>query len=104
MKYTPPDSSRYFYADTYEYNFENALPQRQLSKEFVREWLMEQGFMGQEGRQAPDMPDAFINSVTDRYVELYEKLTGNHFIKGSYENVEERIFKATEKALGEVKQ
>lgn len=97
-----PDSSRYFYANSYEHNFAHGLQQKQLSKEFVREWLMEQGFMGQEGRPAPDMPDDFVNSVTDRYVELYEKLTGKTLSKGSYDKVEERIFNATQKALGEL--
>jgi len=76
-----PDSSRYFYADTYEENQQNGKAQRQLSKEFVREWLMENGFQGKEGQQVPAMSDAFIESVSERYIELFEKITGDRFIK-----------------------
>lgn len=76
-----PDSSRYFYADTYEENQQNGKAQRQLSKEFVREWLMENGFQGKEGQQVPTMSDAFIESVSERYIELFEKITGDRFIK-----------------------
>lgn len=76
-----PDSSRYFYKDTYEENQQKGLPQRQLSKEFVREWLMENGFQGKEGQQIPEMTDEFINSVSDRYIELYEKVIGESFVK-----------------------
>ncbi|MBK9290979.1 MAG: phosphoribosylaminoimidazolesuccinocarboxamide synthase [Bacteroidetes bacterium] len=94
-----PDSSRYFYADSYLTNFEAGLPQRQLSKEFVREWLMENGFMGQAGQQIPEMTDDFIQSVTDRYIELYEKLTGGVFHKTSYENAADRIRSAVEAAI-----
>lgn len=76
-----PDSSRYFYKDTYEENQQKGLPQRQLSKEFVREWLMENGFQGKDGQQIPEMTDEFINSVSDRYIELYEKVIGESFVK-----------------------
>ncbi|MCG9910255.1 MAG: phosphoribosylaminoimidazolesuccinocarboxamide synthase [Flavobacteriales bacterium] len=76
-----PDSSRYFYADTYEENQKNKVPQKQLSKEFVRQWLIEQGFMGLEGQKMPDMPDEFVETVSERYISLYEKITGKKFIK-----------------------
>lgn len=94
-----PDSSRYFYATNYEADFDAGRPQRQLSKEFVREWLMEQGFMGQTGLPAPKMPDSFINSVTERYIELYEQLTGHSFEKASYQNAEHRMQIAVENVL-----
>ncbi|MFN9883696.1 MAG: phosphoribosylaminoimidazolesuccinocarboxamide synthase [Bacteroidota bacterium] len=71
-----PDSSRYFYADTYEELQLRQLPQRQLSKEFVRQWLLEHGFMGKPGQTVPEMTDAFVSLITDRYIELYEHITG----------------------------
>ena len=74
-----PDSSRYFYADGYEERQATGEPQKQLSKEFVREWLMDNGFQGLEGQTMPEMPDAFVRTVAGRYVELYEKLTGEAF-------------------------
>ena len=76
-----PDSSRYFYADGYAERFEAGEPQRQLSKEFVREWLMDKGFQGKEGQQVPEMTPAVVQSITDRYVELYEGITGDAFVK-----------------------
>lgn len=76
-----PDSSRYFYADGYAEKLAAGEPQRQLSKEFVREWLIENGFQGKEGQQIPQMSDEFVVSITDRYIELYEKITGNEFDK-----------------------
>ena len=76
-----PDSSRYFYADGYEERFEKGLPQRQLSKEFVRQWLIDHGFMGKEGQKVPEMSDEFIRTVSDRYIELYERVTGQPFVK-----------------------
>lgn len=82
-----PDSSRYFYKDNYEKNQEKGLAQKQLSKEFVRQWLIENEFQGLEGQRIPDMSEEFINSVTDRYIELFEKVTGQNFEKRSYENV-----------------
>ena len=76
-----PDSSRYFYADGYEEKFEKGEPQKQLSKEFVRQWLIDNGFMGKEGQQVPEMTDEYVNSVSDRYIELYEHIVGEKFQK-----------------------
>ncbi len=76
-----PDSSRYFYQEDYEQNQARGLPQKQLSKEFVREWLIENGFQGKEGQRVPDMSDAWVEQISDRYVELYEKVTGMVFEK-----------------------
>ena len=78
-----PDSSRYFYADTYQERFDKGEPQRQLSKEFVREWLMDNGFQGRPGEQVPEMTDAIVESISDRYIELYENITGERFEKSS---------------------
>ncbi len=75
-----PDSSRYFYADGYEERFLNNQPQRQLSKEFVREWLMQNGFQGKQGQQVPEMTPAVVDSIKDRYIELYEHITGTKMI------------------------
>ena len=86
-----PDSSRYFYADTYQELFEKGLPQRQLSKEFVREWLMENGFSGKEGQIVPVMDAERVAAISDRYVELYEHITGKKFVKEPYDNIYERI-------------
>ena len=86
-----PDSSRYFYADGYQERFEKGLPQRQLSKDFVRQWLIEHGFMGKEGQQVPEMTDEFIQTVSDRYIELYEQVTGQPFIKADESNLSTRI-------------
>ncbi len=88
---TTPDSSRYFYADSYEERFEKGMPQRQLSKEFVREWLMANGFQGQLGQKVPVMTDDFVNEISERYIELYEKITGEKFVKTDISNVMERI-------------
>jgi phosphoribosylaminoimidazole-succinocarboxamide synthase len=88
-----PDSSRYFYADSYQENFEKNLPQKQLSKEFVREWLMQNGFQGQTGQVVPEMTDDFVNQVSERYIELYEKITGEKFVKADISNVPDRIEK-----------
>jgi phosphoribosylaminoimidazole-succinocarboxamide synthase len=76
-----PDSSRYFYADGYEENQKAGKQQRQLSKEFVREWLMENGFQGKDGQKVPEMTDEFVKSVSDRYIELFENITGQKFVK-----------------------
>lgn len=76
-----PDSSRYFYADTYQERFDAGLPQRQLSKEFVREWLMENGFQGRAGDVMPQMTDDIVESISERYIELYENITGEKFHK-----------------------
>lgn len=86
-----PDSSRYFYMDGYESRQEKGEPQKQLSKEFVRQWLIEQGFQGLEGQRMPEMPDAFVNSVTERYVELYEKITGDRFVPAGTDDELRRI-------------
>ncbi len=86
-----PDSSRYFYADGYQERFEKGEPQRQLSKEFVRQWLIDHGFMGKAGQQVPEMTDEFIRSVTDRYIELYEHITGERFVPAPEEDLEARI-------------
>ncbi|MBR3559155.1 MAG: phosphoribosylaminoimidazolesuccinocarboxamide synthase [Bacteroidales bacterium] len=87
-----PDSSRYFYAQGYEEQFAKGLPQKQLSKEFVREWLMANGFQGQEGQQVPEMTEEVINGITNRYIELYEHITGEKFVPAPAENVEQRIY------------
>jgi phosphoribosylaminoimidazole-succinocarboxamide synthase len=86
-----PDSSRYFYADKYQEFFEKGLPQKQLSKEFVREWLMENGFQGKSGQKVPEMNDEFVSQVSERYIELYENITGEKFIRADISNVPERI-------------
>ncbi|MGD0342540.1 MAG: phosphoribosylaminoimidazolesuccinocarboxamide synthase [Bacteroidales bacterium] len=88
-----PDSSRYFYADGYQERFDKGLPQKQLSKEFVREWLMANGFQGQAGQKVPEMTEKFVNEVSERYIELYEKITGERFVKADITNVPERIEK-----------
>lgn len=86
-----PDSSRYFYKDTYEAIQAKDQQQRQLSKEFVRQWLIENGFQGKEGQIQPDMSDEFIDSITNRYIELYEHITGRQFVRGDYSHIESRI-------------
>jgi phosphoribosylaminoimidazole-succinocarboxamide synthase len=86
-----PDSSRYFYADTYVEIQAKDQQQRQLSKEFVRQWLIENGFQGKDGQTAPHMPEEFINLVTSRYIELFEKVTGKTFIKQDYGDVINRV-------------
>ena len=88
-----PDSSRYFYADTYEELQKNEVPQKQLSKEFVRRWLIENNFQGLEGQTLPDMSDEYIEGVSERYIELYEAITAEKFIKADTENISERIEK-----------
>ena len=86
-----PDSSRYFYAEGYEDRQANGEEQKQLSKEFVRQWLIENGFQGLEGQTMPEMPDEFVKVVTDRYIELYEKITGKPFERADTSNITERI-------------
>ena len=86
-----PDSSRYFYAQGYEERFQKGEKQKQLSKEFVREWLMENGFQGQSGQQIPEMTPAIINGITERYIELYENITGQKFVKDESMDVLKRI-------------
>jgi len=89
-----PDSSRYYYRDGYEERLRRGEPQRQLSKEFVREWLMDHGFQGRADDEMPDLPDAFRGKVTKRYVELYEKVTGQSFVPDAHPEPEERIHAA----------
>lgn len=86
-----PDSSRYFYAEGYEERFLKGEPQRQLSKEFVRQWLIDHGFMGKEGQQVPEMTPEFCREVSERYIELYEHITGRKFVKAPEDNLADRI-------------
>lgn len=86
-----PDSSRYFYADGYQERQDKKEEQKQLSKEFVRRWLIENGFQGQEGQQIPEMSDEYIASVSERYIELYENILGEKFVKADISNIDERI-------------
>tara|TARA_Y100000992_G_scaffold296868_1_gene259669 strand:+ start:234 stop:1172 length:939 start_codon:yes stop_codon:yes gene_type:complete len=88
-----PDSSRYFYKEGYQQRQDNGEPQKQLSKEFVREWLMENGFQGKEGQKIPEMNNEFIKSVSNRYIELFEKVSGTKFKKPDFNNQLERIEK-----------
>ena len=88
-----PDSSRYFYKDCYLKRQENGEPQKQLSKEFVREWLMENGFQGKDGQKIPEMNKEFVESVSNRYIELFEKVSGTKFEKPDFKNPIERIEK-----------
>ena len=86
-----PDSSRYFYAEGYEENQEKGLPQKQLSKEFVRQWLIANGFQGKDGQTVPEMTDEIVESISDRYIELFEKITGEKFVKAENSDIESRI-------------
>ncbi len=94
-----PDSSRYFYAEGYAERQEKEEKQKQLSKEFVREWLIENGFQGIEGQKMPEMPDEFVQLVSERYIELYEKISGKKFQKADQSNINERIINNVESAL-----
>ncbi len=98
-----PDSSRYFYADGYEERFEKGEPQRQLSKEFVRQWLIEHGFMGKAGQQVPEMTDEYCESVSNRYIELYEHITGLKFEKKEDGDIKARIEKNVTEYLNSLK-
>jgi len=95
-----PDSSRYFYAEGYSERQEKGEPQKQLSKEFVRQWLISNGFQGLEGQKVPYMSDEYIETVSDRYIELYENITGETFIKADVSNIQERIEKNVVSYLG----
>jgi phosphoribosylaminoimidazole-succinocarboxamide synthase len=86
-----PDSSRYFYSEGYQERQNNGEEQKQLSKEFVRRWLIENGFQGKDGQQIPDMNDAYIESVSERYIELFENILGEKFVKADITNINERI-------------
>ena len=97
-----PDSSRYFYADTYESIQAKGEPQKQLSKEFVRQWLIENGFQGHDGQKVPEMTDEVVNSISDRYIELFEKVAGEKFNKRSYSGIEATIEKNVLSSLKEL--
>ena len=97
-----PDSSRYFYAEGYEESKAKGEKQRQLSKEFVREWLMENGFQGKEGQKVPEMTEEIVNSISERYMELYEQITGEKFQKGDSKNILQRIENNVSNALKEL--
>ena len=86
-----PDSSRYFYADGYQDRQDRGEPQKQLSKEFVRQWLIKNGFQGLKGQSVPEMSDSYIESVSERYIELFENITGETFVKADISNIHERI-------------
>ena len=88
-----PDSSRYFYAEGYEERFAKGEAQKQLSKEFVREWLMENGFQGKTGQQVPEMTPEIVAGISERYIELFEHITGETFDKANIENITARIEK-----------
>ncbi|MGQ7944129.1 phosphoribosylaminoimidazolesuccinocarboxamide synthase [Flavobacterium sp. WC2509] len=88
-----PDSSRYFYSEGYQERQDKGEEQKQLSKEFVRRWLIQNGFQGLEGQQIPDMTDEYIETVSDRYIELYENILGEKFVKADISNINERIEK-----------
>jgi len=97
-----PDSSRYFYLEGYEERQAKGEQQKQLSKEFVREWLMANGFQGKEGQQVPNMPEDFVNQVSERYIELYENITGDKFVKADASQIIERIEKNVTSKLNEL--
>jgi phosphoribosylaminoimidazole-succinocarboxamide synthase len=94
-----PDSSRYFHSESYRERFGKGEPQKQLSKEFVREWLMDNGFQGKTGQQVPEMTPVIVDSITNRYIELYEHITGEPFVKSENENIAARIEKNVEEWL-----
>jgi phosphoribosylaminoimidazole-succinocarboxamide synthase len=98
-----PDSSRYFYADGYKERQDRGEAQKQLSKEFVRQWLIEQGFQGLDGQKVPEMSDDYIQSVSERYIELYEKITGTKFVKADLSDIESRIEKNVMNYLNTIK-
>jgi len=95
-----PDSSRYFYAEGYQARQDANETQKQLSKEFVRQWLIENGFQGKDGQQIPEMSDVKINEISDRYIELFEQITGEQFVKADLANIESRIEKNVLAYLG----
>ena len=97
-----PDSSRYFYLEGYEERQIKSEPQKQLSKEFVRQWLMENGFQGLEGQKMPEMPDEFVQTITDRYIELYERISGNIFVKAEVSDIANRIQSNVENYLNKL--
>lgn len=97
-----PDSSRYFYAEGYEERQAAGEKQKQLSKEFVRQWLIENGFQGKEGQQIPEMNEEFVNSVSERYIELFENITGDTFVKSDIDKINDRIEKNVNDFLGSI--
>ena len=97
-----PDSSRYFYSDGFNERQIKGEPQKQLSKEFVRQWLMENGFQGLEGQTMPDMPDEFVQTITNRYIELYERISGNTFVKSETSDIANRIQSNVENYLNKL--
>ena len=97
-----PDSSRYFYSDGFNERQIKGEPQKQLSKEFVRQWLMENGFQGLEGQSMPHMPDEFVQTITDRYIELYERISGNTFVKSETSDIANRIQSNVENYLNKL--
>ncbi|MCE3225707.1 MAG: phosphoribosylaminoimidazolesuccinocarboxamide synthase [Bacteroidetes bacterium] len=97
-----PDSSRYFYKEGYEERQQKGEEQKQLSKEFVRRWLIENGFQGKEGQTVPAMSDAWINEISDRYIELYEKVTGKKFVKANSQNILAEVEAAINSALSKM--
>lgn len=96
-----PDSSRYFYAEGYQERQDSGEVQKQLSKEFVRQWLISNGFQGLEGQRLPEMTDAYISEISNRYIELYENITGENFIKADLNNIHERIYNNVLKYLSQ---
>ena len=97
-----PDSSRYFYLEGFEERQIKGQPQKQLSKEFVRQWLMENGFQGLEGQTMPEMPEEFVQTITDRYIELYERISGNTFVKSETSDIANRIQSNVENYLNKL--
>ena len=97
-----PDSSRYFYADGYQERQQKGEKQKQLSKEFVREWLIENGFQGKAGQQVPEMTDDFVQTVSERYIELFEQITGKKFVPADNSNMQDRIFENVESYLNKI--
>jgi phosphoribosylaminoimidazole-succinocarboxamide synthase len=97
-----PDSSRYFYSDGYAERQENDEPQKQLSKEFVRKWLIENGFQGKDGQTVPEMTREIVLSISDRYIELYQQITGEAFVKPGDEEVLQRVERNINTALTEL--
>lgn len=97
-----PDSSRYFYAEGFEERQKNGEAQKQLSKEFVRQWLIEHDFQGKDGQQMPPMPDDFVESISDRYQELFEKIIGTSFTPTSYDDISTEIEKAVNNSLADL--
>ena len=97
-----PDSSRYFYLEGYQERQDKGEEQKQLSKEFVRRWLIENGFQGKDGQKVPEMNEAWVQEISDRYIELYEKVSGDKFIKHPTDKLQERVEKNILAALAKL--